>query len=192
MSQQNDVRGPNGAIPVFNGGANFENLTVDENAQIKVGGGSFIGVSINTGGTTSSVAMYDGLSAIVTITIAAPGVITWPNHGLLAGAAVDLTTTGALPSGLTSDTTVYVANDPNLTENTFAVSDTKAHALAGTNQIATTGSQSGVQTAWNVSNKIGTYATTAQGNVQVGAAFLEGLIAITAGGAAADITVLYV
>lgn len=82
-----------------------------------------------------------------TVTIATPGVFTWAGHGLAAGTPVYFTTTGALPTGLTANTTYFVANDANLTGNTFAVSDTAAHALAGTNQINTTGTQSGTQTA---------------------------------------------
>lgn len=85
-------------------------------------------------------------NATVTITIAAPGVITWTGHGLTAGSPVGFSTTGALPTGLTAGTIYYVANDGNLTANTFDVSDTSAHALAGTNQITTSGSQSGTQT----------------------------------------------
>ena len=192
MSNQNNVLGPNGAIPSFDGGALFANLTTSANFQVKSGSGVFQRVSVNTGGTSSSVAMYDGESSAVTITIASPGVVTWPKHGLAAGSAVEFTTTSALPTGLTAGTVYYVANDSNLTASTFAVSDTKAHALAGTNQIDTSGSQSGVQTGWNVSTPIGTFATTSQGVVKVGAYFVEGLIAIaTDGGGAANLTVLY-
>jgi hypothetical protein len=121
--------------------------------------------------------------------------VTWPNHGLAAGSAVQFTTTGALPTGLTAGTTYYVANDANLMANTFAVSNTQAHALAGTNQIATSGSQSGVQTGWNVSTLIGTFAATSLGFVgypssMTGALCQLGLIVITAGGAAASMTAL--
>jgi hypothetical protein len=190
---RNNFIGPNGAIPVFNGGYDFANLTTSENAQIKTGYGVFAGIGVNTVGTTSTLAAYDGQSAPVTITIAAPGVITWPNHGLVAGDAIKLTTTGALPTGLTSNTTVYVAADANLTANTFDVSDTQAHAIAGSNQITTSGSQSGVQTAWNVSNPIGTYTTVAQGPISLpGAALALGLIVITAGGSPANLTIFYV
>ena len=192
MSNQNNALGPNGAIPSYDGGSLFENLTTSANFQVKSGSGVFQRLGINTGGTSSAVSLYDGESSPVTITLASPGVFTWPAHVLPAGSAVKFTTTSALPTGLSADTTYYVANDSNLTANTFAVSDTKAHALAGTNQIDTSGSQSGVQTGWNVSTPIGTYATTAQGVQKVGAYFAEGLIAIsTDGGGAANLTVLY-
>ncbi len=184
--------GPNGGTPALLDGALFKNLTTSANFQIKSGNGVFQGLGINTGGTTSAAALYDGLSSVVTMTLAAPGVITWPAHGLVAGSAVKFTTTGALPTGLTANTTYYVASDVHLTANTFAVSDTQAHALAGTNQITTSVSQSGVHTGWNVSNPIGTYATTTQEMLRVGAAFALGLIAITTdGGGAANLTVLY-
>jgi len=195
VGNPNNFLGPNGAIPSFNGGSYWENLTTSANFQIEEGAGVFSGLGINTAGTSSAVTMYDGLSSTVTITLASPGVITWPSHGLAAGAAVKFTTSsgGALPTGLTANTTYYVAQDANLTANTFAVSDTKTHALAGTNQINTSGSQSGTQTGWNVSDPIGTYSTTAQDFIPVGAAIEEGLIAIaTDGGGAANLTVFYV
>lgn len=193
MGNQNNVLfGPNGGTPMVADGAFFENIVTSANFQVKEGSGVFQSLGVNTGGTTSTATAYDGSSDTVTITIAAPGVFTWTDHGLVAGSAVKFTTTGALPTGLTANTTYYVADDTNLTEDTFAVSDTKAHALAGTNKVTTTGSQSGVQTGWNVSTPIGKYATTAQSNVRVGAAFSDGLIVLTAdGGGAADLTVLY-
>lgn len=87
-------------------------------------------------------------SHTVTVTIAAPGVFTWAAHAMPAGTPVCLVTTGALPTGLLTSTVYYVANDSNLTTNTFSLSDTLAHANAGTNQITTTGSQSGTHTAY--------------------------------------------
>lgn len=80
-------------------------------------------------------------SSIVTITIAAPGVISWTNHGLTAGTPVKFSTTGALPTGLVAGTTYYVAAT-GLTANAFGVSATPGGAA-----ITTTGTQSGVHTA---------------------------------------------
>lgn len=190
----NNVIGPNGAIPVFNGGSDFENLNTNGVFQVKNSRGSFTGLNVNTAGTTSTVTMYDGNSAQVSITIATPGIITWPEHGKVPGDAIILEPSagGALPSGLTAGTPVFITNDSNFTANSFAVSDTKAHALSGTNQINTTGSQSGTPTGYDVTNKIGAWSTTAQNGIPTGYAFAEGLIAITAGGAAADITVGYI
>lgn len=78
-------------------------------------------------------------SNTVTVTIAAPGVFTWNAHGLAAGSRIQLTTTGALPTGLTAATTYFVVSP---TANTFSLSATRGGAA-----ITTTGTQSGVHTA---------------------------------------------
>ena len=88
-------------------------------------------------------------SKVVTLTIASPTVITWTAHALVAGASVKFATTGALPTGLTAGTTYYVST-ASLATDTFRIADTQAHALAGTNSINTSGSQSGVHTASTV------------------------------------------
>lgn len=76
----------------------------------------------------------------VTMTIAAPCVITLTSHGLISGQKIQLTTTGALPTGVSASTTYYV----NVTgANTFNISTTIANLQAGT-YITSTGSQSGV------------------------------------------------
>jgi hypothetical protein len=81
-------------------------------------------------------------TATVTITIAAPGVVTWTAHGLVTGSPVVFTTTGALPTGITAGTT-YFAIPTGV--NTFQIATTAALAAAGT-AITTSGSQSGTQT----------------------------------------------
>ena len=186
---------PLGAIPSYNAGALPLTLSAEGYVQVKSSPGVYYGLNVNTGGTTSTLEVFDGLSSVVTMTKATPGVISWPNHGLPAGSAVVFETTGALYTGLTAGTTYYVANDANLTANTFAVSDTQAHALAGTNQIATSGTELGVQTGWNVSTPLGTFATTSTGVVNVagtmGVLALLGLIALAAGAAPANITLYY-
>lgn len=78
-------------------------------------------------------------SATVTISIASPGVVTWSGHGLPDGTPVVLTTTGALPSGLTAGETLYVVGRAT---NTFQLA-----AEPGGQPIVTTGSQSGTHTA---------------------------------------------
>lgn len=189
-----DQGNPAGATPVYFGGALPDNITTSVYTQVKTGAGVFYGASVNTGGTTSTIAFYDGDSATVTITIAAPGVISWPAHGLVIGNAVKLQTTGALPTGLTAGTTVYVSS-VGFGPNAFSVADTQAHAIAGTNTITTTGTQSGVQTAWDVTTPLGSFATTAAGPISIpaiGIQYVVGLIAVTAdGGGAANVTVLY-
>lgn len=74
-----------------------------------------------------------------TVTIASPGVITKTSHGLQVGDAVYMTTTGALPTGLSQNTTYYVSVVTDA--NTIQVSATRGGA-----SINTTGSQSGTHT----------------------------------------------
>jgi hypothetical protein len=80
-----------------------------------------------------------------TITIASPAVITNNAHGLVLGAPVYFTTTGALPTGLTANTVYYVTNPAT---NTFNLSTTLANAIAGT-KINTSGTQSGTHTLFS-------------------------------------------
>jgi hypothetical protein len=80
------------------------------------------------------------ISSTVTITIAAPGVITWAGHGLSVNDTIRFTTTGALPTGLAINTTYYVKQV--LSANTFTVSTS-----AGGAAVTTSGTQSGTQTA---------------------------------------------
>lgn len=89
-------------------------------------------------------------SSTFTVTIAAPGVVTWAAHGLENGAAVVLSTTGALPTGLVAATTYYVVNKAT---NTFELSATKGGA-----SITTTGTQSGVHTVTTVPSPTIDYA----------------------------------
>lgn len=79
----------------------------------------------------------------VTVTIATPGVMTWTAHGLVSGQRIQLTTTGALPTGLAINTTYWITV---INANTFNLSSSLANAQAAT-LIATSGSQSGVHTA---------------------------------------------
>ena len=92
----------------------------------------------------------------VTITIAAPGVVTLTAHGLATGDSLYLTTTGALPTGLTANTRYWVVK---VNADTFSLATTLANALAGT-KITTSGSQSGVHTAVQNSYGVGDGSTT--------------------------------
>jgi len=101
-------------------------------------------------------------SATVTMTIAAPGVVTWTNHELVANDPVVFTTTGALPTGVTSGTTYYVSST-DITANTF-----KFAATPGGSVITTSGSQSGTHTGQcisggNLSKWPETYAKAVEG-----------------------------
>lgn len=78
-------------------------------------------------------------SAVVTMTIANPGVVSWADHGFDDGCEVVFSTTGALPTGLVAGTVYYIVQ---ATEDAFKV----ASVPDGT-PIETTGTQSGVHTA---------------------------------------------
>jgi hypothetical protein len=80
-----------------------------------------------------------------TMTKAAPAVVTLNSHGVVTGDYVKFTTDGALYTGLTAGTFYYVIK---IDANTFYVCPTYADAMAGTNKIETTGTQSGTHTLW--------------------------------------------
>ena len=82
-------------------------------------------------------ATYNVNGAPVTITIATPGVLT-ASVNFANGDAIMLTTTGALPTGLTPGTVYYVVNASSGTCNLAAT--------AGGTPITTSGSQSGTHT----------------------------------------------
>lgn len=90
-----------------------------------------------------------------TVTIASPGVFTLAAHGFWAGQPVIPTTSGALPTGLTTGTIYYVVGGTSLTTNTFQLS-----ATIGGAAINTTGSQSGTHTMTNYVQSRGTGAGT--------------------------------
>ena len=73
-----------------------------------------------------------------TVTIAVPGVLTFASdHGLVVGDALQLVTTGALPTGLLPNTTYYV------TATSFTSTTITLAATFGGAAITTTGTQSG-------------------------------------------------
>jgi tyrosinase len=97
------------------------------------GGGLYYDPNLGSG--QYSVTLYENPDRTATISIASPGVVTLNAHGLLANAPVMFTTTGALPTGLVTQTIYYVKNP---TTNTFEVSATPGGA-----SINTSGTQSG-------------------------------------------------
>ncbi|EJU14127.1 hypothetical protein LH128_05193 [Sphingomonas sp. LH128] len=74
----------------------------------------------------------------VTISVATPGVVTWPGgHGLKAGSPVIFAATGGtLPTGLTAGTVYYVVA-AGLTPTTFSVSATPGGAAIATTAAGT-------------------------------------------------------
>ncbi len=89
-------------------------------------------------------------SAVITMTIADPCVVTWTAHGMVNGTPIMFTNSGgALPTGITASTYYYIRV---INANTFHLYDTYAHAIdtgATTGRIVTSGSQSGVHTGAN-------------------------------------------
>lgn len=96
------------------------------------------------------------LTATVTMTIAAPGVVTHTAHGLWDGATVLFSTTGALPTGITAGVNYFITK---VDANSYKLSTSLANQIAGT-FITTTGSQSGVHTVNNYTSVRGTGAGT--------------------------------
>lgn len=92
----------------------------------------------------------------VTITIASPGVVSLTAHGMLTGDAIFLTTTGALPTGLTANTQYWVIKND---ANSFWLATSAANAAAGT-KINTSGSQSGTHTLRHCPYGVGDGSTT--------------------------------
>lgn len=93
---------------------------------------------------------------VFTVTIASPGVVTLTAHGLNTGEPVYLTTTGALPTGLSANTLYYVIRTG---ANTFTLATSSANAYSGT-AINTTGSQSGTHTTTSCPHGLGDGTTT--------------------------------
>lgn len=78
-------------------------------------------------------------SSTVTISQASPAVVTWANHGLADGTTVFLTTSSALPTGLTAGMRYYVVRS---TSGSFQLSTTQDGL-----PVATTTAGSGTHTA---------------------------------------------
>ncbi len=76
--------------------------------------------------------------SVVTISVATPGVVTWPGgHGLEANSPVIFTVnSGTMPTGLTAGT-VYYVRESGLTPTTFSVSATPGGAAIATTAAGT-------------------------------------------------------
>lgn len=106
---------------------------------------------------TTFAALYAVLvyQSTVTISNASPSVLTWNNHGLSNDDPILLTTTGSLPTGLSTGTKYYVVN---ASTNTFSLA-----ATPGGTAINTSSAGSGTHTAINApwdSTTIGNGTTT--------------------------------
>jgi hypothetical protein len=79
------------------------------------------------------------LNGTFTVTIASPGVVTKTSHGFVTGQRLQLSTTGALPTGLTAGIDYYVIR---INTNTFNLATSFQNAINQT-KINTSGTQSG-------------------------------------------------
>lgn len=105
----------------------------------------------------------------VTISLASPGLVSKTAHGLRTGDSIYLTTTGALPTGLSANTRYWVVRN---NADSFWLATSLANALTNT-RINTSGSQSGVHTLFGCAYGLGDGSTTFNvpnitGNVMVG------------------------
>jgi hypothetical protein len=101
-------------------------------------------------------------SATVTMTIAAPGVVTYTGHGRATYDKVYFTNSGgALPTGVSASTTYFITV---VDVNSFKLSTTLANAIAGT-FITTSGSQSGTHTCFAGGLAVADASATARGLV---------------------------
>ncbi len=80
------------------------------------------------------------VSGTVTVTIASPAVFSYTNHTMVAGDRFLLSTTGALPTGLSTSVVYYVIST-GLTSDAF-----QASLTSGGSAINTSGTQSGTHT----------------------------------------------
>lgn len=114
-------------------------------ARLKGGAGAVAAPSGYVGEMFGGAVKGTAATATVTITSANPGVITWTSHGFSSSVyqPVVFTTTGGLPTNITSGTVYYATP---IDANTFHISTTIANAVAGTWIDCTAGAQSGTQT----------------------------------------------
>lgn len=100
------------------------------------------GTAVSRTGSNATLFSIICPSQTATITIASPGVVTATSHGLVIGDRIHFTTTGGLPSGISTNTDYYVIS-AGLTSNAFEF----ALSPSGT-AVVTSGSQNGVHTVY--------------------------------------------
>jgi hypothetical protein len=126
-----------GVWGAINGGSNITGAGLWQNSQnITVTQLVSSGYSAMSAGPVTLASPY--APQTFTVTIASPGVLTLPTTLLPAGTTVELTTTGSLPTGLSTGVTYYVVNPSGLTCQLALTQN-------GT-PITTSGTQSGIHT----------------------------------------------
>lgn len=137
----NVVAGQQGTIAVYQDTAGSRLLTY---SWVYGWAGGTAGV-LSTAGCTKDLLGYSVdyySSGNFTVTIATPGVCTKNGHGYISGQKCQLSTTGALPTGLAAATTYYIHV---INANDFHLCTSLANVAAGT-YINTSGGQSPTHT----------------------------------------------
>ncbi len=144
----------NGLVTTDTDGATITfNLLTGSRHRVILGGNRTLAISnaasgqmavidlIQDGTGSRTVTWFQGPGLTTTMTIATPAVLT-TGQNIPTGTTITLSTTGALPTGLTAGTTYWYNNVSSTTGN---LSTSLANCQAGT-FIATSGTQSGVHT----------------------------------------------
>ena len=113
--------------------------------------------------TISEPGEYVTSGSTCTISIGSPAEVTLNNHGFTGGEVIKFTTTGTLPTGLSSLNRYFVLS-AGITLNTFRIS-----SEPGGVAVDTTGSQSGTQSVGLVTGRAGdsTFAVVAVGSQEI-------------------------
>jgi hypothetical protein len=132
----------NGSVHIMKG-INYDSFTI---------GGTIVNDCIDTDNIRAVYTLKYRQPQTCTISQSSPAVVTANNHGYQANDIIVLTTTGALPAGLTAATTIYFVSPTDLTSNTFRLSlipngvlintttaGSGVHTINSTNMFASTG-----------------------------------------------------
>jgi len=139
-------------------GSTFGGLTQNLTYYIKTINGQVITVTSTPGGTTTPISNTSGNNVSVTaggkgvpftVNISTGATFLCNGHGLVAGDVIALSTTGALPTGLTTVKNYFVISSGLLT-NSFKIS-----ATPGGTAIDTSGTQSGTHSFGKVQGRVG-------------------------------------
>ena len=157
----------------------FQNVATG-NSNVSGADATIVGSRPTGSGTPGQLILatgFQGVSATSTVTIsnASPAVISWSSHGLSVNQALRFSTTGGLPTGLSTTTTYYVIA-AGFGANSFEVSATQ-----GGSAVNTSSAGSGTQTALTatVQQGIVTAATVAYTGLKIASG-----LALTLGNAA--------
>ena len=108
--------------------------------------------------TVSSLVCFGGLTGKAVTFTDAGDVVNLTKHGLRPGSGVVFSSSGSLPSGITSGATYYAKIGAD--QDKFLLYPTEGDAVAGTNQVSFTGTGSGThicKSAWMLSRDVSAY-----------------------------------